>query len=238
MNKITKNNIDNTEEMKDKNITSNDILSSKNDLIELNKFMSGDIKFVYGSDKVSRLPEIHLPQISFIGKSNVGKSSLINFLTNRKSLARTSHTPGRTQQINFFSVRDSIFITDLPGYGYAKVSKDQHKTWENLILFYLENSANLYLSLVLVDSRRGIKDNDLAVMNLLENFQKKYWIIFTKSDKISQKERENLILQFENLKKINNIKAEKYIFTNTRSEKDAQEFKINFWNFIKNSRNN
>ncbi len=143
-----------------------------------------EAKFIAGAARVEQFPKLFLPQIAFIGKSNVGKSSLINSVCKKKSLARVSHTPGRTQQINFFSIADKIIISDLPGYGFAKVSKNLQIVWERIITHYLENSENLKLVNLLIDSRRGIKENDIEIMNLLSEFERNFQIVFTKADKI------------------------------------------------------
>ena len=125
------------------------------------KIFSQDIKFIRAVDNIKQqYPKSHLPQIAFIGKSNVGKSSLINKLCNRRNLARTSNTPGRTRQINFFQIADKFLITDLPGYGFARVSQEYRKNWNKLIPNYLENNENLKLINILIDARHGIKEND------------------------------------------------------------------------------
>lgn len=139
--------------------------------------------FIAGADKPSRLPILQLPECAFIGKSNVGKSSLINALCNNKSLARISNTPGRTQQINFFQIAQHFILVDLPGYGFAKVPDYIHKNWEQLILSYLQTRTNLRKIYILVDARRGIKDHDAAVIQLAQDLNRPYKIIFTKSDK-------------------------------------------------------
>ena len=147
------------------------------------KIFRQEAKFVAGVARIDQFPKLHLPQVAFIGKSNVGKSSLINSICRRKNLARVSHTPGRTQQINFFSIADKLLLADLPGYGFAKVSKVQKADWVRLMTYYLEASKHLSLVNLLIDSRRGIKDNDIDVMNMLHEFGKHFQIVLTKSDK-------------------------------------------------------
>jgi len=142
-----------------------------------------EVKFIAGVAKIDQFPKLHLPQVAFIGKSNVGKSSLINSICRRKNLARVSHTPGRTQQINFFSIADKFLLADLPGYGFAKVSKSQKLNWDRLMTYYFETSQNLNLVNLLIDSRRGIKDNDIDMMNMLSDFGKHFQIVLTKVDK-------------------------------------------------------
>ena len=142
-----------------------------------------EAKFFAGAAKISQLPKNYLPEVAFIGKSNVGKSSLINSVCKRKSLARISNTPGRTRQINFFSIADKLALVDLPGYGYAKVSKSEQAEWEKLIVHYLQNSENLKLVNILIDARRGLKDDDLYVINLMKEYGRKIQIVATKIDK-------------------------------------------------------
>jgi GTP-binding protein len=151
------------------------------------KIFRQEAKFIAGAARPGQLPKISLPQIAFVGKSNVGKSSLINTICRRKQLARVSHTPGRTQQINFFSIGDKISLVDLPGYGFAKVPLREKDNWEKLILYYLHNSPHLKLVNVLIDARRGIKENDLKIIGLLASCEKKIQIVFTKSDKVNVK---------------------------------------------------
>ncbi len=153
-------------------------------MAELNtKIFKQEAKFVAGVARITNFPKLHLPQIAFFGKSNVGKSSLINTICKRKNLARTSHTPGRTQQINFFSIADKFLIADLPGYGFAKVPESQKIEWEKLIVHYLDSENNLRLVNLLIDARRGLKDNDIAMIDLLKFYNKNFQIVLTKADK-------------------------------------------------------
>ncbi|MDG1436861.1 MAG: ribosome biogenesis GTP-binding protein YihA/YsxC [Rickettsiaceae bacterium] len=149
------------------------------------KIFKQEAKFIAGVARIDQFPRLFLPQIAFFGKSNVGKSSLINTICNRKSLARVSHTPGRTQQINFFSIADRILIADLPGYGFAKVPKSQRSDWVKLITHYLQNEEKLKLVNLLIDARRGIKPNDIEIMELLKSCGKEFQIILTKADKVN-----------------------------------------------------
>ena len=126
-----------------------------------------------------------MPEVAFIGRSNVGKSSLINALVRQKDCARVSKTPGRTQQINFFTIADKITLVDLPGYGYAAISHSTRKAWDNLILHYLEKRQNLRRVFLLLDSRHGIKKNDEEIMQILDAAAVTYQILLTKIDKIS-----------------------------------------------------
>ncbi len=143
-----------------------------------------EAKFVAGAMTSAQIPKLFLPQFAFVGKSNVGKSSLINAITNRKALARVSHTPGRTQQINFFSLAEKFILVDLPGYGFAKVSHNKRASWESLITNYLKNSQLLRTVFLLVDARRGLKEHDIEVIELLKTYQRGYQVVFTKIDQI------------------------------------------------------
>ena len=142
-----------------------------------------ECKFVWGADKPSQLPPDSLPEIAFAGRSNVGKSSLINALTGRKSVARTSNTPGRTQQLNFFDLGARLMIVDLPGYGYAKVTKTKVEAWNSLIRMYLRGRVTLGRACVLIDSRHGLKDTDEEIMKMLDEAAVAYSVILTKADK-------------------------------------------------------
>lgn len=152
------------------------------DLEQARKFFSGPCDFAAGADCVERIPDMDLPEIGFCGRSNVGKSSLLNALTGRKALARTSNTPGRTQQINFFRLSDQTHLVDMPGYGYAKVSKNMRSQWDGLIRDYLRGRPNLRCVLVLVDSRHGLKEGDLALFDLLDECAVPCRVVLTKMD--------------------------------------------------------
>ncbi|MBS1548680.1 MAG: YihA family ribosome biogenesis GTP-binding protein [Bacteroidetes bacterium] len=142
------------------------------------------VEFVKSSEKWQSCPEPNRPEYAFIGRSNVGKSSLINAMMNRKDLAKTSQTPGKTQLINHFIVNDEWFLTDLPGYGYAKVSKSQRKDFEKLITNYILNRKNLVNLFVLVDSRHSPQKIDLEFMEWCGESGVPFSIVFTKSDKL------------------------------------------------------
>jgi len=154
------------------------------------KLFAGPCDFFWGTGDINSLPPQGLPEIAFVGRSNVGKSSLINALTNRKTLARVSHTPGRTREINFFNLSGKLVLADLPGYGYAKASKSLAAEWQTLIFAYLSGRATLKRVALLIDSRRGVMDIDLAVMELLDRAAVSYGLVLTKIDELKPAEVE------------------------------------------------
>lgn len=156
------------------------------------KLFAGPCEFVAGATSVAVLPRTELPEIAFAGRSNVGKSSLINALTGRKALARVSQTPGATKQINFFRLAEACLLVDLPGYGYAKASRSLSREWQTLIFDYLRGRANLRRALLLIDARRGIMPPDRDAMGLLDNAAVSYAAVLTKIDELSDEELERV----------------------------------------------
>ena len=150
------------------------------------KLFAGPIEFLKSAPELKFLPDPDVPEIAFAGRSNVGKSSLLNALTNRNKLARTSNTPGRTQELNFFDVGDpkQIRLVDMPGYGFAEAPKDMVKRWRFLVNDYLRGRQALKRALVLVDSRHGLKDVDREMMRMLDDAAVSYHIVLTKGDKV------------------------------------------------------
>ena len=146
--------------------------------------------FVLGAAKLDHIPESRLPEIAFAGRSNVGKSSLVNALTGRNTLARTSHTPGRTQQLNFFNVNDRFHLVDMPGYGFAAVEKQKVQAWTQLIHDYLRGRASLARVYVLIDARHGIKPVDETVLETLGTAAVSYQVVLTKADELKPGELE------------------------------------------------
>ena len=142
-------------------------------------------EFMLGVASLEQLPLTELSEIAFAGRSNVGKSSIINAITKQRGLAKTSNTPGRTQQLNYFSVNNEIIMVDLPGYGYAQAPEKLVKQWQKLIFTYLQGRVNLKRVFVLIDSRHGIKKVDEEIMDMLDKAAVNYQIVLTKTDKIS-----------------------------------------------------
>jgi len=142
--------------------------------------------FLKSAFQEKHFPASDRPEIAFAGKSNVGKSSLINTLTNRKKLARTSSTPGRTQSINFFDINSHIYFVDLPGYGFAKVPLEVKKSWGKMVEDYLKTRANLKAVVVILDIRRDVSPDDLSLLEWLQHYQIQPIVILTKADKLSR----------------------------------------------------
>lgn len=159
---------------------------------------SQECQFERGVTRVDDLPIGSITEIGFVGRSNVGKSSLLNALTRRKNLARTSNTPGRTQELNFFMLapqHNALRLIDLPGYGYARESKSKVVAWNKLIFDYLRGRANLRRVFVLIDSRHGLKQNDIDCLDQLDMAAVVYQIVLTKADKISSTAQQNCLEQ-------------------------------------------
>ena len=150
------------------------------------KLFAGPVEFLKSAPGLQFLPDAEAPEIAFAGRSNVGKSSLLNALTNRNGLARTSNTPGRTQELNFFEVGEplQLRLVDMPGYGFAEAPKDLVKRWKHLMNDYLRGRSVLKRALVLVDSRHGLKEVDREMMRMLDDAAVSYHIVLTKGDKV------------------------------------------------------
>jgi len=153
---------------------------------EARKVFAGPIAFLKSAPDLKFLPDMAVNEVAFAGRSNVGKSSLLNALTGRNSLARTSNTPGRTQELNFFDVGEPLRfrLVDMPGYGYARAPKDMVRKWRFLVNDYLRGRAKLKRTLVLIDSRHGIKDVDTDILDMLDAAAVSYRIVLTKADKV------------------------------------------------------
>ena len=162
-------------------------MAEEEDLAErARKLFSGPVDFLKSAPALIHLPDPSTPEVAFAGRSNVGKSSLLNALTNRKGLARTSNTPGRTQELNFFDVGRPpvIRLVDMPGYGFAEAPKDLVKRWRFLVNDFLRGRAVLRRGFVLIDSRHGLKPVDSEIMTMLDSAAVSYQLVLTKADKV------------------------------------------------------
>lgn len=159
------------------------------------KLFAGPVDFVKGVVAMSGLPPADRAEVCFAGRSNVGKSSLINALTGRKALARASNTPGRTQEINYFALADSHYLVDLPGYGYANAPLPKVAAWQALLKQYLSGRATLRRAFVLIDARHGIKEVDEEILSLLDSAAVTFQCVLTKADKVKAKDRDPMLAQ-------------------------------------------
>ena len=180
---------------------------------------SNQCRFIKGVASVEGLENSIVPEVAFLGRSNVGKSSLLNAITKRAKLAHTSKTPGRTQELNFFSFGEEkpmLTIVDMPGYGFAKASKSKINEWTELSKFYLSNRSNLRRVFLLIDSRHDIKVSDEEIMSMLDNCAVSYQIVLTKIDKIKDRDKKVLEIQ-DSIKKFIAVHPE---ILSTSSHKD------------------
>ena len=159
------------------------------------KLFSGPVDFLKGVVAMDGLPEPDRVEVCFAGRSNVGKSSLINAITNRRALARASNTPGRTQEINFFELGEKRYLVDLPGYGFANAPVAVVEKWQRLLKNYLSGRPNLRRAFVLIDSRHGIKPVDEEIMQLMNRSALTFQVVLTKIDKIKEPEQEKVLIQ-------------------------------------------
>lgn len=163
---------------------------------------------------VGDLPKSRLPEIAFAGRSNVGKSSVLNKLANIRNLAKISSTPGKTRQINFFLINENLYFVDLPGYGYAKVSKSMKESWGRLVEEYLKKSENLKGVILLIDARHQPFEADLQLLEWLDFYQKEKLVVLTKTDKLS---RSVLLLNSKNTSKILNLNLDSLVLFSAKT---------------------
>lgn len=153
------------------------------------KLFAAPSDFILGVASLEQLPPATLPEVAFIGRSNVGKSSLLNAVTGRSHLARVSVTPGRTREVNYFNLGGRMFLVDLPGYGYAKAPKSMAAAWQKLITGYLRGRTALARICLLVDARQGVMANDHEMMTMLDQAAQSYLVVLTKADKLTDREK-------------------------------------------------
>lgn len=158
---------------------------------------SKDAQFLLSVAEAEKIPQLCHKEIAFFGASNVGKSSLINALCNRKNLAKTSKTPGRTQLLNFFAFPPQTILVDIPGYGFAETPHEIRKSWQNLLLGYLESRANRLKAYLLLDSRRFIRPHDIDIIHLFQQYSINFSFVFTKIDKLNREDYRNFINNVE-----------------------------------------
>ncbi|WP_226622315.1 ribosome biogenesis GTP-binding protein YihA/YsxC [Alloyangia pacifica] len=159
------------------------------------KAFAGDVQFLKGVVAMDGLPPDDRPEVCFAGRSNVGKSSLINALTGRKGIARASNTPGRTQEINFFTLNESHYLVDLPGYGFANAPVAVVEKWQRLLKQYLSGRVSLRRAFVLIDARHGVKPVDEEIMELLDKSAVTFQAVLTKTDKLKAKDLDRILTQ-------------------------------------------
>ncbi|MBN1364594.1 MAG: YihA family ribosome biogenesis GTP-binding protein [Syntrophaceae bacterium] len=188
-------------------------------------------KFVKSAVWPNQYPPASLPEVAFVGRSNVGKSSLINILVGRKNLAKTSNTPGRTQLINFFEINEKISFVDLPGYGFAKVPHSVKKDWRDMIETYLGQRQNLALVIFILDIRRDPNSDDLSLRDWLSHYNIPYLYILTKSDKLSNNQAITRKRVIE--KNLRTSSERKTILFSTKTQKG----KSDIWDFLENHLN-
>ncbi len=184
---------------------------------------SKNCTFLIGCAYLEQLPAHDKVEVAFAGRSNVGKSSLINSLTHRRDLARSSATPGRTQQINFFNLNDTVYLVDLPGYGYAKAPEKQVNQWNNLVFTYLKGRPTLRRVFLLVDSRHGVTKKDEEVMTMLDKAAVVFQVVMTKSDKVNKTELAKNIRNVEMVMKKHTAAYPELIVTSSQKNIGVEE---------------
>ena len=189
------------------------------------KLFAGPCDFFFAAARADGLPPVGPPEVSFAGRSNVGKSSLINALTGRSGLARASHTPGRTQELIFFDLGGKATLVDMPGYGYAAVAKSKSASWGQLVRDYLRGRPSLLRVFVLVDGRHGLKDSDHETMRMLDAAAVSYAVVLTKRDEVKASEQDaRIAATLEGLRKHAAAYPE-VIFTSARSGEGVAELR-------------
>jgi GTP-binding protein len=189
------------------------------------KLFAGSAEFFYAAAKASGLPEAGAPEIAFAGRSNVGKSSLVNALTGRTGLARASHTPGRTRELIFFDIGGRLWLVDMPGYGYATVSKEMSAGWAKLVRDYLRGRPTLLRAFVLVDGRHGIKPPDEETFAALDASAVSYAVVLTKRDEVRRAEQEERLAATSAALKRHPAAFPEVFFTSARTGEGVPELR-------------
>ncbi|MBJ57489.1 MAG: ribosome biogenesis GTP-binding protein YsxC [Rickettsiales bacterium] len=192
------------------------------DKINMKSYNFSEISNVSKCGNFEDIKIYKLPEFCFAGRSNVGKSSIINSLLNRKKIATTSNRPGHTKNISFYKINNSFIVVDLPGYGFANVSKRKTEELSKMLFLYLTQRQEIKIIFVLIDSRHGIKDSDKNFIYLLERYKLDYQVVFTKFDKVSLSNKESLLKGIENYNK--NIR-EKVIFSSSKTKAGINELR-------------
>ena len=190
-----------------------------------NEDFAKECEFIIGAASMSDIPHLRLPEVAFTGRSNVGKSSILNALTGRRDLARVSNTPGRTQQLNFFNIAGKLLLVDMPGYGYAKASKKDSSQWNKLIRDYLKGRAQLRRVIMLIDARHGIKDNDEEIMKMLDESAVTYQLVLTKADKVKDEDAARHMVEAEACAKRHSAAHPRVILTSALEKTGLEELR-------------
>ncbi len=197
------------------------------------KFFRLPCHFVAGAATIASLPEFSAPEVAFIGRSNVGKSTLVNALVGQNKLAKTSQNPGHTKQLNFFLLGERLMLVDMPGYGYAKVSKARKSEWDDLIISYLCGRPTLKRACLLIDARRGIMPVDDEFMEVLDDSAVNYQIILTKMDLLSKSEASGILQTVANALKSHAAAHPHIVATSSENKTGIEELQEQLFAFVK-----